>query len=246
MFSKRKPDNRQGTFSLNNVSALAQYQRRELVRFNAERLFRILVFALLLQLGWIALAFFTNHFTGQSALPVVMFIGVLGGVIGLQNRLKSLSDDDLILLSQSWRYMLLAPLVGGFLAMLLYVMFISGLVKGDLFPAFRFDHAGENALQVLKENGIKSLFMIHAVSYESYAKLIVWCFIAGFSERFVTNIIGRLENASGQPTDAQRQAEQNTGSPDQSASDRIEDGSNDPFTADPPVPLPAKDKPSKQ
>lgn len=121
---------------------------------------------------------------------MVLLTGVLGGFIGLQRRLKEMEHDDLLLLARSWVYVLLSPLVGGVLALLLFVLFISGLVEGDLFPRFAADAAtdGDTANSLIK------LVQIHAVSYEEYAKLVFWCFLAGYSEKFVTNIISRFES----------------------------------------------------
>src|SRR5215469_6694278 len=72
--------------------------------------------------------------------PLVAFVcGVIGGFVGLQRRLKSMSDDDLMLLANSWVYVCLSPLVGGVLAVITYILFISGLLAGDLFPKFVAD-----------------------------------------------------------------------------------------------------------
>jgi hypothetical protein len=81
--------------------------------------------------------------------------GFIGGFVGLQRRLKDLTPEDLQLISHSMVYTCLSPLVGGVLALLLYILFLSGLLSGDL-----------------------------------------WCFVAGYSERFVTDVIGRFEGAA--------------------------------------------------
>ena len=44
------------------------------------------------------------------------------------------------------------------------------------------------------------LFQVQGVGYKDYAKLIFWCFLAGYSESFVTNIISRFESTSTQTT----------------------------------------------
>jgi len=145
---------------------------------------------------------------------MVLLTGILGGFIGLQRRLKAMEHDDLLLLARSWVYILLSPLVGGVLALLLYILFISGLIEGDLFPRFAADasavgdlaipgeeaaNGGETSTGDARtsggEQGLMALIRIHAVGFEDYAKLLFWCFLAGYSERFVTNIISRFESA---------------------------------------------------
>jgi len=164
--------------------------RQELIRIIGNRLFIVLMIFLVLMVGWSGFVFFGDQ-QGVGSLPVVLFTGILGGVISLQNRLKTLESEDLLLLTKSTMYVMLAPLVGGFMAVLLYILFISGLLEGDLFPKFDLDDGVE-----VEKKGIAALFNIHGDGHEAYAKLIFWCFVAGFSERFVTNIIGRFESSA--------------------------------------------------
>ncbi|MBX3739437.1 MAG: hypothetical protein KF712_00495 [Akkermansiaceae bacterium] len=145
-------------------------------------------------------------FDGALAVtPFIVFIvGSIGGFVGFQRRLKDLDDEDLTLLSESWIYTLLAPLVGGILAVLLYIVFLSGLLGGDIFPSFRQDPLIENQ----KVTRFSVIFSTHG-DFKDYAKLIFWAFIAGFSERFVTNILAQFEAQSGvQGAENRRQREE--------------------------------------
>ncbi|MBX2884779.1 MAG: hypothetical protein KTR32_32790 [Granulosicoccus sp.] len=171
-------------------SPLQLSEKQELIKIIGNRLFVVLFIFLILMVGWSAYVFLSDG-TRMGSLPAVLFTGILGGVIGLQNRLKTLGSDDLLLLSKSNMYVMLAPLVGGFLSVLLYILFISGLLEGQLFPKFDADKNTDS-----ESLGIASLFNIHGASHQDYGKLIFWCFIAGFSERFVTNIISRFEGAA--------------------------------------------------
>jgi hypothetical protein len=63
-------------------------------------------------------------------------------------------------------------------------------LSGDLFPHFIPD------LPTSPETGFASVFLQHAKDHQEYAKLIFWCFVAGFSERFVTDVIGRFEGTA--------------------------------------------------
>ena len=126
--------------------------------------------------------------SGARVLALAIFtVGVVGGFVGLQRRLKSMSDDDLTLLANSWVYVCLSPLAGGILAVVIYILFISGMLTGALFPEFTPDDSTKSA-------GMSVLFDFHCSTPEDYGKALLWGFIAGFSERFVTDIISRFES----------------------------------------------------
>lgn len=133
-----------------------------------------------------AAALTTAAFVPESrfAVPaVVIATGFMGGFVGLQRRLKDLTISDLQLIADSWIYTCLSPLIGGVLALLLYVLFLSELLSGQLFPQFLPDSTTQEA------TGFSSVFMQHGKGYQEYAKLVFWCFVAGFSERFVTDVL---------------------------------------------------------
>ncbi len=120
---------------------------------------------------------------------VVIASGILGGFVGSHRRIKDLTTAELKLLADSWWYASLSPFIGGVLALLMYMTLLSGLLSGDLFPQFAADSASAPM-------SFQALFSQHAVGFEDYAKLIIWCFIGGFSERFVTDILSRFENSA--------------------------------------------------
>jgi phosphate/sulfate permease len=136
--------------------------------------------------GFLALT--TNFVTA----PVAAFAaGIIGGFVGLQRRLKTMSQNDLELLANSWVYVCLSPVVGGVLAVVLYILFISTLVSGDLFPAFEaISHAGDEHVN----KGFAEIFNVEGGTVD-YAKMMFWSFVAGFSERFVTDIISKFDNS---------------------------------------------------
>jgi hypothetical protein len=119
---------------------------------------------------------------GLITAPMAAFAaGVMGGFVGLQRRLKSMTNDDLELLANSWVYVCLSPLVGGILAVVRYVLFISTLVSGDLFPKLVPDPGGTR-------KGFAEIFAVQGDAI-SYSKMLFWSFVAGFSERFVTDLV---------------------------------------------------------
>jgi len=115
--------------------------------------------------------------------------GIIGGFVSIQQRLKNIDDNQLALLSQSWASILLVPLYGGIFALALYIIFLSGLIEGTMFPEFAvpvFDDppTTDNIIQLLKETYPKTA--------GDFAKFIFWSFVAGFSERFVPQIINKV------------------------------------------------------
>lgn len=70
--------------------------------------------------------------------------------------------------------------------------FVSGILRGAFFPTFVPDNPNE------KQEGLAMLFAVHGDKPEDYGKMILWGFIAGFSERFVTDILSRFESKSRQ------------------------------------------------
>ena len=153
--------------------------------------------------------------SGSVALPSVLVCGVIGGFVSLQRRLKDLTLQDLELLANSKVYLILSPMVGGVLAMVLYLIFLAGLLRGDMFPEF-------NPVQTDITVGFPTIFEQYGKhGFSDYAKLLVWAFIAGYSEKFVTNVLGRFEGsavktipkndeASAQGDEAEQDAQDNT------------------------------------
>ncbi len=79
---------------------------------------------------------------------------------------------------------------------------------GALFPDFETiadkleagNLPADTILPDKSKSGLSILFTVQGVGYKDYAKLIFWCFVAGYSERFVTNIISRFESSADQTT----------------------------------------------
>jgi hypothetical protein len=139
------------------------------------------------------------HYQSVVTPLAVLFVGFVGGFVGLQRRLKALPAEDLTLLANSWVSILLSPIAGAILAVLVYLLFISGLLSGNIFPTFVPD------CQAGSVQGLKTIFEVHCPTAADYAKVLFWSFVAGFSEKFATDIIGRF--ATGQPEEKPPEAE---------------------------------------
>lgn len=116
--------------------------------------------------------------------------GIVGGFVSIQQRIKTVSDDELVLLTNSWFQILLIPVFGGVFALVLYCLFLSEIISGSLFPSFYIPKPVNSTPD--------TPFMI-AVFTKTYpatgqdlAKFLFWSFVSGFSERFVPQIINNV------------------------------------------------------
>lgn len=150
---------------------------------------------LVLGTGWFAVAVEKQPFTDlvKYNLIVTTFFGFLGAylsrLIAFQNTAVTLSVDDLEN-GYSWHFLMVRLLVGGLSSVILYFVISGHLIGGELFPAPTDGATG----------GFGDLWTTHPnalMPYEgpsaNFAKLIVWCFIAGFSERFLPDSLSALE-----------------------------------------------------
>jgi hypothetical protein len=117
--------------------------------------------------------------------------GIVGGFVSIQQRLQKISDDELSLLQQSWLMVLVIPIFGGVFALVLYVLFLSGLINSKIFPAFYIPQFDDPPTA---DNIQAFLTLTNPKSGEDLAKLIFWTFCAGFSERLVPQIIRKVSS----------------------------------------------------
>lgn len=165
---------------------------REAMRYKASR--RVwLVMGFFLIIYGVGLGYQLFHLNSETT-PVfaVLFSGAMGGFISAQRRIQSVTShgESLVglielsslepLLSSLW-----PPLSGAIFAVVLYAIFASGLITGDMFPKIP-DKGSEGVfVRIFCSNCTPN-------SAVEVGKLIVWCFIAGFAERFVPDALSRL------------------------------------------------------
>jgi hypothetical protein len=119
---------------------------------------------------------------------LVFGTGATGSLISMQRRLQSLPNhgeslSDLVEMSGS-RTLMFTPFVGGVFAVALLMIFCSGMLKEDIFPAFTPSKEGSHFIEFATNLIPKNT--------EQWGKILVWSFIAGFAERFVPDTLDRL------------------------------------------------------
>ena len=143
--------------------------------------------------GFIVLAN-TDLGAGLSFAWPVAVVGTAGGTVNAARRVQRLQQEPVELqqavperlaVAQTW----LSPITGGVFAVLLYNVFMAGLVQGEVFPAFA---CGADAF-----TDYRAFSSCNPATNADAAMAIVWGFIAGFAERFVPNVLDRFIGESG-------------------------------------------------
>ncbi|NTW74246.1 MAG: hypothetical protein HGB29_05210 [Chlorobiaceae bacterium] len=172
--------------------------RTEKLKQVTERLI-IMTFLGLLIIG--ALFGYTLFYGQQLMISWICFCcGLIGGFVSIQQRIKKLTDEELELLSKSWFQVLLIPIYGGIFSLVLYIGFLSEVIKGPLFPHFVIPPFGDPPS---REDVIRFLQKTYPTSGQEFAKLLFWSFVAGFSERFVPQLIDHSQTGVSDEPEAQ-------------------------------------------
>lgn len=142
----------------------------------------------------VALFGVTLVFGGRFMVSWACFgCGLLGGFVSIQQRLSTLDDEALGLLSASWFQIALIPVYGGLFALALYLGFLSGMVSGEAFPHFTVPAFHDPPTTA----DLQAFFSTaYPATGADLAKLLFWSVVAGFSERFVPQIIGKAGGAA--------------------------------------------------
>lgn len=125
-----------------------------------------------------------------------IILGALGASVSLMKRVRA---NDLPFSTDQSNLGIFATLIpilyGTVLAGVAYLLFMSGILSGDggtgllttnLFPNFINPDPNDDLL--------KQFVTIQPSGIKDSGKLLVWCFLAGYSERFVTGILSQLES----------------------------------------------------
>jgi hypothetical protein len=126
-----------------------------------------------------------------------MLAGVIGGYTSSFIRMyKTEPGKDLVASIQTLRNgvagLIEKPLLGGIFAIVLHLLFLSHAITGGMFPLVTVQEMGD------KTDVFTKFFYgtVEATSID-FAKLLLWCFIGGFVERFVPDVLDSMaEKAS--------------------------------------------------
>ena len=155
------------------------------------RLYWHLLFSACIAFGGLAVLLLMARFGMYSDVMTLIFLsGAVGAVVNNYYRLAKLTESNAPPMEDAQArlviiQMYVSLLIAGILAFVAYGLFLSGLIQGSLFPAF--EKTQENYQDVTT-----MLLGLGPKTNIDAAKSILWAFIAGFSERFVPNIIDAL------------------------------------------------------
>lgn len=147
----------------------------------------------LIAFGGCAAALFAARMGADTDILLLVFCaGSVGAVINNYHRLAKLSAEDKVVIEALdgtvfTMQIYVSVLIAGVLGFVIYGLFLSGLLQGDLFPKFKSADAEFTSLFDLLDT-------VTPKQNVDTAKAIVWAFIAGFSERLVPNVLDRLVN----------------------------------------------------
>jgi len=132
-----------------------------------------------------------------GTLPFSFLAGSLGGSIALIRRLPHADGATIEVLAAGWVETYMPLLYGGFMGGVTYFLFMSGILTGDsggglftsnLFPNFNAPDQAPGA-----RLNMTTVLQLRPAETKDLGKLLVWCFISGYSERFVQGVLGTLE-----------------------------------------------------
>ncbi|MGN6640919.1 MAG: hypothetical protein ACTHJ8_18560, partial [Mucilaginibacter sp.] len=119
-----------------------------------------------------------NGLCGIALMSCAAISGATGSLISVLLRIQGVQDNNqlaqnIVAFKYSENAIKIAPLTGLIFAITLSLIFSGNLIGGTLFP---------------KDNTWASIIS----DGKEISKWLIWCFIAGFSERLVPDIIDRL------------------------------------------------------
>jgi len=133
--------------------------------------------------GFVAIGYWVTSLPGSTLFNVIN--GVMGSAIVGSLINQSQRPDAATMKGSAWIYVLWKCAVALSFAVVLYLLFVSNIVQGSIFPSFICVDADFSGLDAFVRG-------VQPAKNVDVAKCLVWGFIAGYSERFVPNILERI------------------------------------------------------
>jgi hypothetical protein len=119
-----------------------------------------------------------------SPYPTALFVAmaaVVGSVLNQPFRADPVAAEG----GSPWLYLVWKGAVAVAFSWVLYLMFMGRVLTGGIFPAFSGDTDPFTDVPGF-------VAAVHPASNADFAKLLLWAFVAGFSEKFVPNLISQI------------------------------------------------------
>lgn len=168
------------------------YQQKKTVLFRLGVVLLSLIFS-----SAVLVIFFYIVSDQMGTMIFALMIGGIGACVSFFLRFPKLGKVELEFMVTSWWSVVVPILIGLIMGGFIYIVFFAGILTGDggmglftsnLFPLFTSPQVSEG-----EPLNIKIAMEIRPVSVQDFGKLLVWCFLAGYSERLVPNILQNLE-----------------------------------------------------
>jgi hypothetical protein len=126
-----------------------------------------------------------------TPLVLVFTLGSIGAYISTFKSLAKAPTEKLKILASSIVVLFVPALVGGMLALLSLLFFLSNILEAAVFPTFPTEEG---------RTGIELAGVIMTAPLAEFSKLLIFSFLAGFNQMFVTSFLDRLNDAVGNDT----------------------------------------------
>jgi hypothetical protein len=139
-------------------------------------------------LGIIVVAFLTTLIskTGGEQFPKVYFLLIASTLGALVNQPFRNAEDNtgkgpsLLVLYLAWKCA-----IASVFAIIVNLIFISGVISGELFP--RFTGGDKDYIDIASW-----ALNIDPKTNADMAKMLIWSFVAGYSEKLVPNLVSKV------------------------------------------------------